>query len=295
MGFFLMGQAISGGISVLLSGAVLRHLPHDLVLDLWQGTSFSLHPWRVVFIVTGLPGLLVAPLMLSVREPVRQEKLAGGAGLTVRESLRFLLQRRRQLLPLYLGFACVSAGFYSTVAWGAVSIARHYSIKIIDVTSLLGPASIVAGLAGPALAGVLVDRIMSGRGASNRLRLLVVMPVLGIPIIAGALMPTAPLGTLCVAAMMGVYPAFSTVFFSVLQGSVPNELRGFSISLCGFTNAVIGATGGPLLLALLSEHAFAGPGATADALSATLLISMVLAAVLFAMGRIAARKEGLLF
>ncbi len=283
MGFFLMGQAISSGISVLLSGAVLRHLPPDLILKLPNGGVLGLHPWRVVFIVMGLPGLLVAPLMLAVREPVRQEKLVQGAKLSVGESLRFLARRRRVLLPLYVGYACVSAGFYSTIAWGAVSIARHYGINIVQVTGLLGPANIAAGLLGPALAGMLVDRIMVRHGAAYRLRLLAMMPVLAIPAMACALMPTVSTGTLCVATMMGVYPAFSTVFFSTLQGSLPNELRGFSISLCGLTNAMIGATGGPLLLAMLSEHVFAGPAATANALSATLAISMFLGAVFFAL------------
>jgi MFS family permease len=221
--------------------------------------------------------------MLAVREPVRQEKLVQGAKLSVGESLRFLARRRRVLLPLYVGYACVSAGFYSTIAWGAVSIARHYGINIVQVTGLLGPANIAAGLLGPALAGMLVDRIMVRHGAAYRLRLLAMMPVLAIPAMACALMPTVSTGTLCVATMMGVYPAFSTVFFSTLQGSLPNELRGFSISLCGLTNAMIGATGGPLLLAILSEHVFAGPAATANALSATLAISMFLGAVFFAL------------
>jgi MFS family permease len=210
--------------------------------------------------------------------------LVQGAKFGVGESLRFLARRRRALLPLYVGYACVSAGFYSTIAWGAVSIARHYGINIVQVTGLLGPANIVAGLLGPAIAGVLVDRIMVRRGAMYRLRLLAMMPALAIPAMACALMPTAPTGTLCVATMMGVYPAFSTVFFSTLQGSLPNELRGFSISLCGLTNAMIGATGGPLLLAMLSEHVFAGPAATSDALSATLAISMLLGAMFFALG-----------
>jgi MFS family permease len=280
MGFFLMGQAIASGISILLTGAILRHLPHDLVLG-----TFSLHPWRVVFIVTGLPGLLVAPAILGLREPVRQERALLQTRLTLRQSLRLLDERRSVLMPLYLGFAAVSAGFYSTIAWGAVSITRHYGIKITQVTGLFGPASIVFGLAGPLLTGFLIDRIMSRGGASDRLRLLVVTPLLAIPAIACAVMPSAPLAILCVASMMGAYPASSTTFFSVLQGSVPNELRGFTISLCGLTNAVIGATGGPLLLALLSEHVYSGPAATAQALSTTLIVAMILGFSLFTYGR----------
>jgi len=54
---------------------------------------------------------------------------------------------------------------------------------------------------------------------------------------------------------------------------------------------VIGATGGPLLLALLSEHVFSGPAATAKALSTTLIVAMGLGTSLFAI----ARKQAVLF
>lgn len=277
MGLYLTGQAISSGLSVVLTGAVLRHLPHDLVVSVpgLVRAPLVLHPWRVAFIITGLIGLLVVPFMLAVREPARQETMARDRRLSLGESLIGLMQRRRQLWPLYFGLASVAAGFYSTLAWGAVSLTRHYDLRITQVTGLLGPASIVSGLLGPSIAGLLVDRIMTRAGASGRLRLLALMPMLMIPTMLCALMPSAPAAILLLATMLGGYPALATVFFSVLQGSVPNELRGFVISLCGLTNAVIGATGGPLLVAWLSGRLFHGAGATSDALSLTLLIAML--------------------
>ncbi len=281
MGLFLTGQAVSSGLSVLLTGAILRRLPHDLILSLPDAT-LVLHPWRVAFILTGLIGLVVMPFMLAVREPRRQETIGRDARLSVKQSLRRLLENRRQLWPLYLGLATVSAGFYSTLAWGAVSITRHYGLRVVEVTGLLGPASIASGLVGPLAAGLLVDRIVARAGASGRLRLLALMPLLLIPTMLCALMPTAAAAILLLSTMLGAYPALATVFFLVLQGSLPNELRGFAISLCGLTNALVGATGGPLLVAWLGGRLFHGAGATADALSLTLLIAMLASLAFFA-------------
>ena len=262
LGIYLTGQAVSSGLSVMMTGAILRHLPHDLVLG-----GLVLPPWRVAFIVTGLLGLLVVPFMMMVREPARQETIAPGARLSVAQSLAALGARRGELLPLYLGFACIATGFYSTLAWGAVSVTRHYGLHIVQVTGTLGPASIVAGLVGPSLAGLLVDRVMQRSGAGDRVRLLAVMPLLVIPAGLGGLMPGAVSSILCLATMLGSYPALATVFFSVLQGAVPNELRGVSIALCGLINALVGATCGPLVVALLGQHVYQGRPATAHALS----------------------------
>ena len=100
----------------------------------------------------------------------------------------------------------------------------------------------------------------------------------------------APLGAIwCLATVMGAYPSLTTVFYTVLQGLVPNELRGFSVSLSGLTNAVIGATGGPLLIAALAHHAFDGPAATARGLSTCLALGAACAAACFA---VAARAAG---
>ncbi len=280
MGLYLTGQAVSSGLSVILTGAILRHLPHDLTVPVPGLAPLVLHPWRVAFIAAGLLGLLVAPFVLAVREPARQETVQNSR-LSIAESLRILLRRRRQLGPLVLGLAAVAAGFYATLAWGAVSISRHYGLRIVEVAGLLGPASIIAGLLGPCAAGLLVDRIMTRTGAPGRLRLLALMPLLLIPTMLAALMPAAPAAILMLATMLGAYPALATVFFLVLQGSVPNELRGFAISLCGLTNALIGGTGGPLLVAWLGGHVFHGAGATADALSLTLLIAMLTGISLF--------------
>ena len=283
LGLYLMGQAVSSGLSVLLTGALLRYMPHGLTVALpWGSGALVLAPWRVAFILIGLVGMIVVPMLLATPEPARREAALAGAHTSLGARLRLLARRWHVLVPLYLGLAFVSAGFYGALAWGIVSLTRHYGIAVVQVTGRYGPAAMLFGAAAPLIVGALVDRIMGRYGAQSRMRMLAVIPVLFVPAILGGWMP-APLGAIwCLATVMGAYPSLTTVFYTVLQGLVPNELRGFSVSLSGLTNAIVGATGGPLLIAALAHHAFNGPAATARALSTCLALGAACAAACFA-------------
>jgi len=283
MGLFIMGQAVASGLSVMLTGSILRHLPHGLLIDLPQrfSTPVSLEAWRVAFIITGLLGLLIVPLLLAAPEPRRMESVSTSQRKSAAQSLRLLSARSKILTPLLFGFASMSAGFYATLAWGAVSITRRFSIQTVQVSPILGSFSVVFGIVGPLLAGMLADRVMRQTGSRSRLRLLLIMPLLTVPTMLAPFAPAMPVSAVCIAFMMVAYPATSTVFFSVLQGVVPNEVRGFTIALCGFINAVIGATCGPLFLAFLTAHGYAGQAATAFSLSTTLLLTTTLGLLLF--------------
>ncbi len=82
MGIYLgsgLAFILGGFITLLVSGRDTTPLP-------WIG---ELRSWQIVFLAVGLPGLLVALLLLTVREPVRRGALAPP---TDQQS-----QRRRQL------------------------------------------------------------------------------------------------------------------------------------------------------------------------------------------------------
>ena len=60
--------------------------------------------WQYIFLVA-LPGLLVVLLMLTVREPARQETSSATENLSFREVLTFLHGRREIYVPLFLGMS----------------------------------------------------------------------------------------------------------------------------------------------------------------------------------------------
>ena len=70
LGIFGIGSYFGSGAALVLSAAVIAHLPKSGFVDV-PGVG-ALHPWQLVFLVVGLPGLLVAAWVASLGEPLRQ-------------------------------------------------------------------------------------------------------------------------------------------------------------------------------------------------------------------------------
>ena len=64
----------------------------------------ALEPWQFVFVLAGAPGLLVAALLFTIREPLRRERLARTQSETsVGHCLAYLRRNRAAYAPLMIG------------------------------------------------------------------------------------------------------------------------------------------------------------------------------------------------
>jgi MFS family permease len=87
MSIFLLGPFIGGGLALIFGGLIVSGV---------EGVDFSgpftgLEPWQLTFVFIGLPGLLVAALLLLVREPERHiEHVGQDRNFDLREVLAFL-------------------------------------------------------------------------------------------------------------------------------------------------------------------------------------------------------------
>ncbi len=70
VGAFLMSAPVGQGLGFIAGGALLSWLTASTVLD--TGAFSSLEPWQAAIMIVGAPGLLLAPLFLLLREPVRR-------------------------------------------------------------------------------------------------------------------------------------------------------------------------------------------------------------------------------
>src|SRR5450755_2977415 len=67
---YSMGIYIGAGMSYLLGGIVVRFASAQ---EAWiLPLVGAVRPWQVIFLAVGLPGILVAPLVYSIREPLRR-------------------------------------------------------------------------------------------------------------------------------------------------------------------------------------------------------------------------------
>jgi len=210
--------------------------------------------WQLVFMILGLPGLLVAGLIaLTVREPQRASSHKA-KGYPLREVIGFIVANRSMHLPMLLGVLINSIQTFGTVAWVPAFYERTYGWGPATSGPILGPINIVAALAG-LFGGAWLAEWLGKRRDDANLYVLFLANFLSIPfLVVGPLMPT-PWLALGIGAVGGAIGSMGGAGYnSALQLSTPNAMRGQVNALYLFCIAAIGGTLGPLLIALLTDY-----------------------------------------
>jgi MFS family permease len=286
---FLMGQAVAGGLSLVLTGMIIEAAPKG-GLD-WLGLH-GVAAWRCVFIICGGLGFIVVALMLTVRDPVRRGLvIRTGGGLGIGDSFGYLLRNWRVFAPFYGGVAMCTMGFYAAIAWYPTYLLRDFHMRAQDVGAWMGLALIIVGLLGPGMAGLMVDRISKTGARTGKFKMLILLPLALLPGALPGFAPTAVLAVLLSTSPSLVFPMFGTTWISTLQEIVPNNVRGLSISLVALFNTILGATLGPLLIALCTEHVFRDPAKIGYSIFVVMAPALVAASVIMRVCRGALQRQ----
>jgi MFS family permease len=204
------------GISLLLGAFVIQML---LGIDnvAVPGTSIVVRNWQLVFIIVGLPGLLVAALMMTVAEPPRRGRTVKlEKPMPLRTVLKYLFNHWRVYAPQFLGLAIAAIESSGTRAWQPVFFQRTYDWSAQKTGMVLGTALIIAAPFGLIVATWLTEKLAKTRDDAN-LRVVAIAYTVG-PIfaIAGPLMPDPWLAVGCATLGfmigMGIGPTFIAVF-----------------------------------------------------------------------------------
>ena len=99
---YSMGIYLGSGMSYLLGGIIVR------LASLREAWIFPLvgeiRPWQVIFFAVGLPGLLVALLLYTVREPVRRGIARSKPAVPMSQVFRYIMANKRTFLSHNIGF-----------------------------------------------------------------------------------------------------------------------------------------------------------------------------------------------
>lgn len=203
LSIYMLGFYFGGGMAILLGGYLVAFF--SSLDSITFGGYQDIPAWRLVFLIMGLPGLLVALLMLlSVKEPRRRElsTLSEDSGESAQNARTYL--RRHWKVYLFLYLAQVSFGFwiYSVLAWFPTMLMRTYSLAPEQVAVGYGVIFIIVGMAGSLSVSPYIDRLVA-RGVKDAPVVLsmLAMVVMAVPAILVPLMPSAAwclgLFTLC--------------------------------------------------------------------------------------------------
>ena len=256
VGLYSMGAYFGSGLALVLGAQITAAVPQGMVDLPLLG---SLHGWQVIFLIIGLPGLLVALWVASLKEPRRTDTAAGA--LSGKPSLGEVAAYFRAnamvitLVNLCVTFAAMS--LYGLAAWVPSFFIRTFGLTAGEVGRTFGLIIMIVGPVGSLGSGLLGDALKSRGLRNGRLIVMSAGALCAAPFALAAM--TAHTAT---AAFVLLAP---TVLFltlaigsgpATLQEITPNRMRGMQHAVAVLAVNLIGLGLGPTLIALLTDLVF---------------------------------------
>ena len=285
MGVWATGSTLGGAMSLLLGGLAVSWLTARGAITLpLLGT---LVPWQQAFLLVGLPGVFVAPMVFLIWRGVDRPKAAkirggapGGQTLTT-----FLSRRRRYLSLHFFAYGMVTLIAYGQSAWMPTYLLREFHVNIAEAGFGLAMASAGGGFIGFLLSGYVTDR-WQARGMLDAHFRYSTWAAAGLTL-SGATAIMAPTAALAVWATTGSYitMAISGIAAANLQLATPSHLRARVSSLYIMAVNVTGLCFGPSVVAAFTDFWFHDPARVGSSIMLTYLIFGPLAVIGFHFGR----------
>lgn len=205
------------------------------------------HGWRAAFLVVGLPGLLVALVMiLTVREPSRPP----AAPWSNQVSLGALL-RSRAFVRLCAGAAATSAAGYGLLAFIGVYAAERFGMGLGAIGIVLGVVVGVAGALGSFSGGALADRAATARGRLFPASVSLIVSALALPVALLSAYPIIAFAILFVVSYLNAFWYGPT--FAGIQGLASPKQRAMAAAVFTFVVNAIGLGTGPLAVGVIAD------------------------------------------
>lgn len=255
MGLYSMGVYVGAGLAFIIGGIAIQAAMKVGAVSL-PGIGL-VAPWQLIFFAVGLPGVIVALLMITVKEPARKNKSCAAHDASFLAVFKLIKREPATFLLHFIGFAAIGLVFNGFMAWAPSFFIRSYALPVGQVGPLLGGLVMVFGSAGIVLGGIYCDRLLkAGR---------VDAPLLSARLAAAMLLPVciaAPLagsfGLCCIlfAAFffLSAFPYGSAA--AAIQMAAPPHLRAQMSAIYLFVLNLAGIGLGPTLIALVTDYGF---------------------------------------
>jgi predicted MFS family arabinose efflux permease len=261
MGVVFSGVAIGTGVIFAIGGTIA---------DAWG--------WRYVFLVAGLPGVILAFVMWFVlKEPPRRSGKGGVVEKAppLRKSIAFVLKSPPIMFSI-VGLTLASMSVASVWTWIAPIMVRQHGFSLAQAGFIIGLSAGLVKFGSTFLSGFAADFIAKGR--VDRLWIVPSCAlVLSLPVAAGVVFVPAQWLVIVFVMILGLtlgthYATPRAVIVSV----TPEHMRGSVASIEQLFVNLLGAGMGPLITGMISDR-LGGDNSVGLALVATLSINVVAA------------------
>ena len=155
IGIYGSGVFIGIGLSFIIGSLVVSGLEArgGLTLPLVG----HLAAWQATFVIVGLPGLVIAGLVMTLTEPTRLNTGNLAGAMPIREVLTYVRHHKKVYLLHFMGFAMVTLLFNAIMAWAAEYFIRIHEVPRAEIGPKLGLLSVFFGGSGIVCGGLLSD------------------------------------------------------------------------------------------------------------------------------------------
>jgi MFS family permease len=250
-----MGIYIGSGLAFLLGGAVVAVAARQ---ETWMLPLIgATRPWQLIFFAVGFPGIVLALIMYTVREPVRRGVKGKSGSIPLREVFAYIRENRTTFLCHNFGISLLAFSSYGSAAWIPTFFIRTHGWSAAQTGMIYGAIVMVFGALGIAAGGRFADWLAERGYRDANFRVALIVALAWLP--TGMLYPIVSSGTIAmvlmaptmflVAAPFGIAPAAITQI-------MPNQMRGQAAAIYLFVNNLIGLGVGPTAVALMTDYVF---------------------------------------
>lgn len=292
LSIYSAGAAIGSALALAIGGLLVGILPaHDLALPLLGDMA----RWQIIYVVTGLPCLLIGWLIFTTVNPARRGKLASAvaaesAPMQRGGAARFMLQRWRFFGPHFLGFGLYSMCGYGILIWTPAYMNRVFGWDMI----LVGPLTalmMLTGVVGGSVLGAIADRWFARGRSDAHMRLYAIAALIQPVIVLAAISANNPYAFLALYGCYHIMSSFTGVATAAFHLVTPNEYRGQVSATFLLSFNMLGLGVGPSVVAALTTFLFADPRMVGWSIVLTFAVFMPIASLLLRAGCGPMRRE----
>ncbi len=295
LGIYTAGVYLGAGLAFIIGGQIAQYVASmpKIVIPLFGEVA----AWQATFFAVGLPGILVALLVLTVREPARRANIVTidvvepqehlKPTVSVKRTFGFLKDNWKIYGTHFLGFSLLGLSFNAVLAWAPTMLIRKFGWTVGEAGYYLGADIFLFGTLGIIAGGWFSDKLTQ-RGYGDATILTGIVSAIGsIPfVLLATLVPNAIWSALLFAPFM-FFAAFAYgAAAAALQITSPNEMRAQISAIYLFVLNLLGIGLGPTLVALVTDYIFADETAVDWSLAVVATIACILGAIVL----VAARK-----
>jgi MFS family permease len=256
-GVLVSGAVMGAALAMIVGGALYgwaQSLAHPALPLLG-----AVHPWRLVFVCIGLPGLPMALLVFLI--PRRQRETGRGLNQAPRASIGAWLRDNAAFVGgLSTVYSLFGAAGIAVNNWTPAFLSRVMHVEIARVGYAVGAVQMIGGFAGFLGTGMLLDRLHARKVSNASYRFLLVTATLALVLAPFAFLGIRTIGAMLAAlGLLYLLGAYGGAVIAHLQLVAPRALRAQIIAFVTMIGTAVSNIIGPSMVAGLTDYAWRDP------------------------------------